>query len=127
MIIKRYSEEHVWAAFEDGIATIGITVHAAKELGDITYVEVPELKAKYAQDDPLCVIESVKAASDVFAPVGGTVSEANARLDSDPGLINQSPEKDGWICRFKDVDAAEMKTLMTEEEYEEFVAGTKKR
>ena len=121
--MRKYSEEHQWVEIKDGVATIGITAYAAEELGDITFIELPEKGTVFAQGDTLCVVESVKAASDVFAPVGGTVKEVNERLDKDPGLINASPEKDGWVCRFDEVDETELDGLMTEAQYEEFIAS----
>ncbi len=121
--MKRYSEEHQWVELEAGVATVGITAYAAEELGEITFIELPENGTVLAQGDALCVVESVKAASDVFAPVGGTIREVNANLEKDPGLMNDSPERDAWICRLEEVDEAEVNALMTEAEYEEFVAS----
>ena len=120
---KRYAEEHEWVVVEDGVATVGITAYAAEELGDITFVELPEPGVVLAQGDTMCVIESVKAASDVFAPIGGTVSAVNTRLEEEPGLVNDSAEGEGWICRLQEVEEPEMDGLMTEKEYEEFIAG----
>ena len=121
--MKRFSEEHQWVEIKDGVATIGITAYAAEELGEITFIELPEVGTVFAQGDTLCVVESVKAASDVFAPVGGTVKEVNQRLDQEPGQINVSPERDGWLCRFEEVDESEMDALMTEAQYEEFIVA----
>ena len=120
---KRYSEEHEWVVVEDGVATVGITAYAAEELGDITFVELPEPGVVLAQGDTMCVIESVKAASDIFAPIGGTVGPVNSRLEEEPGLVNDSPEGEGWICRLQEVEEPEMDGLLTEKEYEEYVAG----
>ena len=121
--MKRFSEEHEWVEVKDGVATVGISAYAAEEMGDITFVEMPELAVVLAQGDTMCVIESVKAAQDVFAPIGGTVAEVNQRLVNDPGLINQSPEKDGWICRLEEIDESELDGLMTDAQYEEFLAS----
>jgi len=119
---KKFSEEHEWVEYKNGVATVGISAYAAEELGDITFVELPDKGVVFAQGDVMCVVESVKAASDVFAPVGGTVTEVNGRLEEDPGLINASPEKDGWFCKLEEVDEAELDGLMLEEQYDQFVA-----
>jgi len=121
--MKRFSEEHEWVELEGGVGAVGITAYAAEELGDITFVELPEVGVVLAQGEALCVIESVKAASDVFVPIGGTVTEVNMRLEEEPGLVNESPEKDGWICKLDEVDESDMDSLMTEDEYDQFVAG----
>jgi len=121
--MRRYSEEHVWVEYENGIATIGVTSYAADELGEITFVELPESSVVLAAGDTLCVVESVKAASDVIAPVGGTVTDVNGRLEDEPTLINDAAERDGWICRLTEVDEADLENLMTEPDYDEFVAG----
>jgi len=121
--MKRFSDEHAWVEYQDGIATTGITAYAAEELGEINFVELPDMGAVLAQGEMLCVVESVKAAADVFAPIGGTVVAVNKRLDSEPQLINDAAERDGWICRLEEVDETELDNLMDEEEYEVFVAG----
>jgi len=121
--MKRFTEEHVWVEMKEGAAMVGITAYAAEELGEITFLELPEVGVVLAQGDTLCVIESVKTASDVFAPIGGTVAGVNERLALDPGLINASPEKDGWICRLEEVDESEIDGLMNEAQYEELVAA----
>ena len=119
--MKKYSEEHQWIdVAADGTATIGISKYAADELGEITFVELPmvgqELKAK----DQLCVVESVKAASDVFMPVSGTVTEVNTVLDKDPSALNNDPEGLGWICRIDKADPADLAALMDEAAYAAF-------
>lgn len=121
--MKRFSDEHAWVEYENGLATIGITAYAAEELGEINFVELPELGIVLSQGEMLCVVESVKAASDVFAAVGGTVIAVNQRLDQEPQLINDAAEKDGWICRLDEVDESELDSLMNEEAYELFVSG----
>ncbi len=120
--MKRYSEEHEWVELQNGIATVGITAYAAEELGDITFVELPEKGKAFAPGAAMCVVESVKAASDVFIPVGGTIAEVNSRLEDTPELINASPEKDGWICKLTQVNEKELDRLMTEEQYKAFTA-----
>ena len=118
--MTKYSREHEWVRLEGDVATIGITTYAAEELGDITFVELPDTGTSVAKGDSLCVVESVKAASDVFAPVGATVREVNEPLEDNPEMLNQSPEKEAWLCRLDSVDAADMEALMTEEEYRAF-------
>ena len=122
--MKRFSEEHEWVEVADGVATIGISAYAADELGDITFVELPEVGIVVGQGDALCVVESVKAASDVFAPISGTVTEVNEALEEDPGIINASAERDGWICKLGEIEEADLDNLMGEEEYEELTADS---
>ena len=94
-----YTKEHEWVSIEDNIATIGITDYAQEALGDITFVELPEVGAEVEQFEEFAAIESVKAANDIFAPVSGKVIEVNTRLESDPGLINKSAFEKGWIAK----------------------------
>ena len=122
--MKRFTEEHEWVFVENGIATIGISHYAATELGDITFVELPELGAEFAQSDSLTTIESVKAASDIYAPISGTVCEVNEALNEHPEIINASPEEDGWICKLETIGEEELDRLLTDEEYEEFIRNT---
>ena len=123
--MKRYTKEHEWVVVEGVETLIGITEHAAKELGDITYVELPKLKTDVIVGDVIGVVESVKAASDIFSPVSGTVSEINIDLEDDPGIINRSAEKDGWICKLDNIDIAELDDLMTPEQYQKFLKTCK--
>ena len=120
--MKRYTEEHEWIEIQNSLAVIGITGHAAKELGDITFVELPEIGAEFSQGDGLSVVESVKAASDVYSPASGTICEVNTKLDEQPELINSSPESDGWICKMKNFNEDEVNGLMTDEEYADFIS-----
>ena len=121
--MKKFTKEHEWINLNGTEATVGITEHAAHELGDITFVELPAVGAQINAGDVLTVVESVKAASDVFSPVSGIVCEANQELDGNPQLVNDSPEEDGWVCKLKDVDASELDDLMEEKEYRAFVAS----
>ena len=121
--MKMYSEDHVWAECRGGTCTLGVTSYAADELGEVTFVELPDIGASFSPGDALCVVESVKAASDVICPVGGTVTAVNVNLEEAPNLINANPEKEGWICRLEEVDTAEIDTLMTDEEYDLFIEG----
>lgn len=107
-----YMEEHEWLRQEeDGTVTIGITDHAQSALGDLVYVELPEVGAELDAGDEMAVVESVKAASDVYAPVGGTVLEVNAELADDPEKINTDPYGDGWMVRMRPNDMANSNTM----------------
>lgn len=119
--MKRFSEEHEWVDLQDDVAVVGISTFAAKELGDITFVELPDLGAVHKQGDVIAVVESVKAAADIFSPVGGTIAAVNEGLEEEPEIVNASPEERGWLCRFSGVSASDLETLMTEDEYEEFI------
>jgi glycine cleavage system H protein len=120
---RYFTEEHEWIEVDGDIATIGITDYAQGQLGDIVFVEVPAEGRELAKGDEAAVVESVKAASDVFAPVGGTVTEGNAALDDDPALVNTAAETDGWFFRLNISDEDELEGLMTEAQYKDFVAG----
>ncbi len=119
--MKYYSKEHEWVRIDGDDAYIGITAFAAKELGDITYVELPREGSDIIVGDSLGVVESVKAASDVYSPVSGTVLAVNKNLDDDPGIINRSPEERGWICKLENTDLAELDDLMEEEDYQKYL------
>jgi glycine cleavage system H protein len=117
----RYSKEHEWVTLEGDIATIGITAHAAEQLGDIVYVELPDAGRKLGKDGEAAVVESVKAASDVYAPIGGEVTESNAALTEDPARVNADPEGAAWFFKVKIADKGEFAALMTRTEYDAFV------
>ena len=120
--MKKYSEEHQWVEIgDDGIATVGISQFAADELGEITFIELPEVGKAVKAKEPLCVIESVKAASDVFAPVGGTICEVNTALEKAPEGLNGAPEGDAWICKLSNPQLVDLETLMNETQYQEFI------
>lgn len=121
----KYSKEHEWVATEDSVATIGITDFAQEQLGEIVYVELPAVGEKVSKDDPFGVVESVKAVSDIFAPVSGTVVEVNEDLPDSPETVNEDPYGDGWLIKIKVSDSAELEDLMDNEEYEEMVAAEK--
>jgi len=119
--MRKYSEEHQWMEIAaDGTAIVGITKYAADELGEITFIELPEAGRQLKAGDQLCVIESVKAASDVFMPVAGTVVASNHAVEDQPAILNSDPENAGWICRIKDFSAAEADKLMDAEQYRQF-------
>lgn len=119
--MKYYSKAHEWIMIENNEATIGISEYAAEELGDITYVELPIEENDVTIGDTLGVIESVKAASDVYSPISGTVAEVNADLEDNPGLINESAEKEAWICKLSNIDVAELDDLMTPDDYAKYL------
>jgi glycine cleavage system H protein len=121
----RYSEEHEWVRVVDGVATIGITDHAQEELGDIVFVELPTIGAELAKSATLGVVESVKAVSDVYAPVSGTVLEANERLTENPEVINEDCYGEGWMTKVQLKDPAEVEALMSAAQYRDFVAKEK--
>ena len=113
----RISEEHVWARAEGETATIGITIHAQDTLGDIVFVELPEVGKALKVGDAAGVVESVKAAADVYAPVSGTVLEVNEALRADPSLVNTEPLGAGWFYKVKLANPAELDALMDEDDY----------
>src|SRR5579875_298460 len=118
----KYSKEHEWVAAEDSVATIGITDFAQDQLGEIVFVELPGVGDKISKDDAFGVIESVKAASDIYAPISGTVVEVNQELPESPEIINEDPYGDGWLIKIKIGDTAELDDLLDSDEYEELVA-----
>ncbi len=117
----KYSKEHEWVLVEGKTATIGITEYAQEELGDIVYVELPEVGEKVVKDDPFGAVESVKAVSDVYAPVSGSVLEVNDVLPDNPETINDDPYGDGWMIRVEISDMDDLKDLMSADEYAEYV------
>ena len=119
----KFTDEHEWLAIEGDVATIGITTHAAEQLGDLVFVELPKVGAKLVKGEAAAVVESVKAASDVYAPLPGKVVEANARLSEDPGLVNRDPTGEGWFYKLEVADPAALDELMDEPAYQRFVEG----
>jgi glycine cleavage system H protein len=119
----RYTDQHEWVRVDGGEATVGITKYAAEQLGDVVFVELPEAGRKVGKGGEAAVVESVKAASEVYAPVGGEVTASNAALTDDPAKVNADPEGDAWFFKLKDVDAGEFGKLMSREQYDEFVKG----
>jgi len=119
----RYTDQHEWVRVDGGEATVGITKYAAEQLGDVVFVELPEAGRKVGKGGEAAVVESVKAASEVYAPVGGEVTSSNAALTDDPAKVNADPEGDAWFFKLKDVDAGEFGKLMTRDQYDEFVKG----
>lgn len=119
----KYTEDHEWVAIDGDQVTVGITEYAQNALGDIVFVEAAEVDKEVAQGDDCSVVESVKAASEVYAPISGTIVEANEALEDDPALVNTSPEGDGWFFKMTIGDAAELEKLMDEAAYKDFCAG----
>jgi len=118
-----FTEDHEWIAVDGDVATVGITDYAQKQLGDVVFVEVPEAGKTLAKGDEAAVIESVKAASEVYAPVSGAVTEGNTELGDAPGTVNESPMGDGWFFKMTLEDPTELDDLMDEDAYQSFVAG----
>lgn len=121
----KYTKEHEWVRIEGGEAVFGITDHAQEQLGDITFVELPNVGKEVKKSESFALVESVKAASDVYAPISGKIISLNAKLKDNPELINQSPYEDGWICRASITNAKETTSLMDAAAYEEYL-GEKK-
>ncbi len=117
----RYSSEHEWVSpAVDGVVTVGITDHAQSELGDVVYVDLPEVGATYAAGDSIAVVESVKAASDVYSPVSGEIVEVNEELDAEPGTVNTDANGAGWLCKIRLSDPSEVDGLMDAAAYADF-------
>jgi len=114
---RKYTKEHEWIRLDGNVGTIGITEFAQRELGDIVYVELPEKGKQAARNDVLGTIESVKAVSEIYSPVSGTVLEANAALDEAPEKVNEDPHGEGWYCRLELQNPAELEELMDAEAY----------
>lgn len=113
----RYAESHEWVRITDGVATIGITDHAQQELTDIVFVELPEVGRQLAAGDQCAVVESVKTASDIYAPVSGEVIEINGDLDADPALVNSTPYEGGWFFKLRVTDTSETDKLLSPADY----------
>ena len=116
-----FTREHEWIRIEDDVATVGISDHAQQALGDIVFAEVPDSGRSLTKGGDAAVVESVKAASDVYAPVSGEVVESNAALADDPAIINRDPEGEGWFFKLKLADRSELDGLMDEDAYREWV------
>lgn len=120
---RLYTSEHEWIDVAGGTATVGITDYAQGQLGDVVFVDLPEAGRQVTKGGEAAVVESVKAASDVYAPVSGTVIEGNPALADDPALVNTAPEGDGWFFRLTLADASELDGLMDKAAYDAFVAS----
>jgi len=117
----RFTKDHEWIRLEGDVATVGITDHAQNALGDVVFVDLPEPGRVVAAGEACAVVESVKAASDVYAPIAGKIIEVNAALSDDPGLVNREPSEGGWFFRIEPADAGEIAALMDEGAYHSFV------
>jgi glycine cleavage system H protein len=117
----RYTRDHEWVQLDGDTATVGITAYAAEQLGDVVFVELPEVGRKVKKGDGAAVVESVKAASDVYSPLSGEVVETNGGLIDNPGTVNEAPEGGGWFMRIKVTDKAEVDGLLDQAGYQEFL------
>ena len=123
MNIVKFTEDHEWIKVEGDIATIGISDYAQNALGDVVFVELPEVGANYGKGDDASVVESVKAASEIYSPVSGEVVEVNGALEDAPDLVNQAAMTDGWFFKVKMADPSELDGLLDEAAYDELVKG----
>ena len=122
MATTYFTDDHEWIRVEGGIATVGITDYAQEQLGDLVFVELPEVGKTVSKGDAAVVVESVKAASDVYAPVDGEIAEVNDALSSDPALVNSSPTGNGWLWKMKLADEGQLEGLMDEAGYKAMIA-----
>ncbi len=118
---KKYTKDHEWVSINNGIATVGISNHAQESLGDIVFIELPSVGKSVNAKDEICVVESVKAASDIYAPIDGEIMEVNNNLESDAAIINQDAENTGWIFKMKVSNLSQYDELMTEDDYKKFL------
>ncbi|HML77625.1 glycine cleavage system protein GcvH [Geobacter sulfurreducens] len=118
-----FTKEHEWVKVKEGVAAVGITEYAAHQLGDVTFVELPQVGKQVKQSEVLAAIESVKAASDIYAPVSGRVTRVNDALDDRPEIVNEAAEEAGWIAWIEMGDPSELTGLLTREQYDEYLKG----
>jgi glycine cleavage system H protein len=123
MTETRYTKDHEWVRVEGSIATVGITDYAAEQLGDVVFVELPKVGKAVEKGAEAAVVESVKAASEVYAPISGEVVEVNAALEGEPAKVNAAPMGDGWFLKLKVKNAGELSQLMSEAQYRDYVKG----
>jgi len=119
----KYTEDHEWIKLDDDIATVGISKYAAEQLGDVVYVELPEIDAELEKGDDAAVVESVKAASEIYAPLSGTVKAINETLEDAPETVNAAPEEGGWFFKVKISDSGELDGMMDEAAYKDYCDG----
>lgn len=117
----KYTEDHEWLRVDGDVVVVGITEHASTQLGDVVFVELPETETQVAKGDEICVIESVKAASDIVAPVDGEIVEVNDALVDNPGLVNEDPMGEAWFFKMKVEDMSQLDALMDEDAYNEMI------
>ena len=116
-----YTEDHEWVSVDNGVATVGITDYAQNALGDLVYVELPEVDEAFSKGDSFAVVESVKSASEVYAPLSGTIVETNNLLSDEPELLNGSPYEDGWLVKIKLEDKSELEDMLSDSDYIEHI------
>lgn len=121
--MAKYTEDHEWIELDGDIATVGITDYAQKALGDVVFVELPEVDATFSAGDEVAVVESVKAASEVYAPLDGDIVEVNEALEGEPALVNSAPTSDGWFFKIKLANVGDFDDLMDEDAYDAHVAS----
>ena len=117
----KFTEEHEWLRVEGDVVVVGITEHASTQLGDVVFVELPEAETEVTKDEEVCVIESVKAASDILAPLDGEIVEVNEALADNPGMVNEDPQGEAWFFKMKIEDLSAMDELMDEAAYKDFI------
>ena len=118
-----FTEDHEWITVDGETGTVGISAYASKQLGDVVFVELPDIGASFNKGDEAAVVESVKAASEVYTPIGGEVTEVNSTLEDAPETVNLSPDADGWFFKIKIADADELSSLMDEAKYKAYCDG----
>ncbi len=119
----KYTQDHEWVSVDGDVATVGISDYAQQQLGDVVFVEVPEIGADLGKGDELAVVESVKAASEVYAPITGEVVDVNADLEGEPSLVNEDAFGKGWFAKIKISDSAQLEELLDEDAYKSFIKG----
>ena len=117
----KFTEEHEWLRVEGDVVVIGITAHASEQLGDVVFIELPDVGTEVTKDEEVCVIESVKAASDILAPIDGEIVEVNDPLVEDPGRVNEDPTGESWFFKIKAADASQMDDYMDEAAYNKLI------
>jgi glycine cleavage system H protein len=120
-----FTKNHEWAKVDGNSATVGITEYAVSQLGDIVFIKLPEEAKKYNQDEVISEIESVKAASDIYAPLSGKITEVNSKLDDSPETINDSPENEGWIAKIELANSDEISRLISKDQYDQYLQTLK--
>ncbi len=118
----KYTKDHEWVLVEGDVATVGITDHAAEQLGDVVFVELPEVGAAFSQDDDMAVVESVKAASDVYAPISGEIIEVNSSIVEEPAKVNEDPAGAAWFVKMRPSDLSQLDGLMDEAAYKDLIS-----
>jgi glycine cleavage system H protein len=122
-VTVKFTKDHEWVRLEGDVATVGITAYAAEQLGDVVYVELPALGKKVSQGGEMAVVESAKAASDVYAPIAGEIVAVNDALADAPQLVNEGAQGEGWFCKIKPSNSADLDALMSAQEYQAFLEG----